>query len=301
MIQFESFCRQIGLKQVNEVFYGRYLQYWLTLAKNNAEGTDISLSMVIDKSISFEKMKEALLETENPGTIEINENLIEIQIIGDFYDTKSLLDRINKILSICNEFGVKSICQICKTNIPDGYYNYNGEIVPVCTGCIDKINLLNEETKSPNLKSYITGSIGALTGALIGSAVWIIVGLVGFYASIGGVAISYASFTGYTKLGGKSNKASILIIGVSILAAVIFAEMVGLGIEIAKYAKGENYQLSLIQVVQILFAIIKSGENMGEIVRNMLVGLLFAGLGSWGLLTKIFKKAESAKITIEKI
>jgi hypothetical protein len=302
MVQFDAFCKQLGLKQVDEVFYGKYLQYWLAFTQNNNNGTDISLSMSINKSVSFEKMKEALLETGYTKNVEITENILEIQIeIGDFDDTRILLEHINKILSICHEFGVESICQLCKENMPDAYYNYNGQIIPGCTECISKINLLKEETISTNPKSYVMGSIGALIGALLGSTVWIIIGLIGFYASIGGVAISYASFTGYTKLGGKGNKVSIIIITISVLIAVVFAELVGLGIEIVKYARQEDLRLSIVQTVQIIFEILKNGEDIGEIIRNMLVGLLFAGLGSWGLLKGILQKVKSADIKVEKI
>ena len=140
-----------------------------------------------------------------------------------------------------------------------------------------------------------------MIGALLGSIVWIIIGLLGFYASIGGVAISYASFTGYTKLGGKSNRVSIIIIILSILIAVVFSELVGLGIEVAKYLKSEDIQLGLVQIVQIMIEIIKDGESIAEMIPNMLFGLLFAGLGSLGLIKKMFQTAKAADIKIEKI
>ncbi|MDR2210983.1 MAG: hypothetical protein LBO65_05875 [Spirochaetaceae bacterium] len=300
MIYSADFYKILGFRQVGESFYGKYLQYWLELKKTGEE--TVSLYAVVNKTVPLEAMKKSLLEIDGFENIELTGNTLVTAInIAGLATNETLVKSIDKIIKTYSKFGVKTVCQLCELNTPDGYYKYDNKIVPLCDDCVTKTNAKKDELKSADFQSYVIGSIGALVGALLGSIVWILIGLLGYYASIGGVAISYASFAGYTKLGGKSNKAAIIIIAISVLIAVVFAELAGLGIEIMKYLKSKDVQVSLSELIQIMGELLKEGESIGDMIRSMLLGLLFAGLGSLGLLKNISQAAKEADMKIEKI
>ncbi len=174
------------------------------------------------------------------------------------------------------------------------------KLLPLCNSCAESAAARRREIADASPISYVTGTIGALLGALIGSAVWIGIGAAGFYASIGGVAIAYAAFFGYRTLGGKSSKVSVLIIAVSVLAAVIFAELFGVGLELARYAKSEGIQVPIPKLAEVVFELVREGD-VSEIYMNMGIGILFAGLGAYGILKKIFFGAEQGNVSIRKV
>ncbi|ULQ58991.1 hypothetical protein K7I13_10750 [Brucepastera parasyntrophica] len=279
---------QLGFKAVNNIYRGRYNGYWFSLENADEPGSsEIIVSMLIDKSVSEEKMKSDLLQIESVYNAEMEDTMLQTYINTAGMPYGTFIETLNAILSVYREYGVKPECALCGQNEPDGFYKLNEKIIPVCPSCAGNINSLKEETKAGSLKSYILGGIGALAGALVGSIVWIVIGAIGFYASIGGVAIAYAAFYGYRTLGGKTTKLSAVIIAVCVLIAVFFAELFGIGLEIVSYARSEGWRPGLTDIIYIIFGFI-TGENAAQVYLDMLVGLLFAGLGSYRLLKNIF-------------
>jgi len=298
-MHLEDFSATLNLRKSNESYYGHYLQYWFEL--NQIEKNIISLSMVVDESFSFEPLKESLLEMDCITDIEVHENLLEATINMEALKNINTIEFFNEFFAICKKSGVKPICKLCQINLPNAYFKHDNKIFPSCNECVDDANRLKKAIQSPDLRTYMRGSIGALFGALLGSVVWVIIALIGFFAAIGGVAISYAAYMGYTKLGGISNKKSIIIIGLSILVAVVFAEFVCIAIELYRHFSADGIEVGLLNIILITFYILGDSEVFGEFIRNILLGLLFAGLGSWGLLKDILENAKATNALIEEI
>lgn len=117
-----------------------------------------------------------------------------------------------------------------------------------------------EENKQTGKQNYFLGSIGAIIGALAGSIIWIILRFWGWYTVIGGAAISFCSFMGYKILGGKKNKIAIIIVSVFTLCVIFIAELFLTVIEVGRNLDGTNVQLSLIQIIELIFGKIDPGD-----------------------------------------
>ena len=164
----------------------------------------------------------------------------------------------------------------------------NGTIKILCPACSGKVEhaITAERNRSGN---YVMGFIGAFVGAMIGSLLWIGIGYIGFYASIAGYAIAYASFYGYSYVKGLNSKIGVAINVVSIVFALFLAEYIGIMLQILK----EYPDLSIIQYLFATPALFSDPEFLTSILPNLGLGLVFAGLGSHKIIRSMLDSAQS--------
>jgi hypothetical protein len=143
---------------------------------------------------------------------------------------------------------------------------------------VDK-NFKEYEEKSSN---YAAGFFGALLGALVGSIVWVVVGLLGYVAAIAGLAISAASTKGYRVFGGKVTKATLIIVGICSLFALLIAQSATYSILLLQEAGKQGIQATFTDCVNTVFWLVfNDSEFMGSFLKDLLLGLLFMGLGAY--------------------
>lgn len=145
----------------------------------------------------------------------------------------------------------------------------------------------NPEFKSEG--SYLKGALGALIGALIGALVWAVVYLLGVIAGIVGLLIGWLAIKGYDKMGGKQNKGKLVVLIVCIIIGVLVGTYAGLIADV--YKEVSDYGITVGQTVELVNEVIANdSEVQGEVIRDVLLGLVFAGLGVFSLLRNEAKK-----------
>ena len=77
------------------------------------------------------------------------------------------------------------------------------------------------------------GTVGALLGSLVGGVVIILVGQLGYVASISGVVMAVAALKGYMLLGGRLTKKGVAIASVLMVVVTFLAHSLGLAISVA--------------------------------------------------------------------
>lgn len=138
-------------------------------------------------------------------------------------------------------------------------------------------------TAKPNV---VLGIIGALVGALLGVAIWIGLYQLGVIASFAGVAISYFACFGYGLLSkSKALKGVIISVVISVLL-LLAAHFFCWGLEIYNAFKAE-YDITLMDAMRSLPAIVFETELMIDFVKELLIGLILIGVGS----VQFFRKA----------
>lgn len=131
--------------------------------------------------------------------------------------------------------------------------------------------------------SYVAGCIGALLGALVGAIPWVIVGQLGFQASILGALIGSAAMFGYTRFDGKLGRATAWIIALSTLFAVMAADLTSAAI----FFKSNDYAISLYNY-RIMYT---DPEVARGSWTNLVIGLAMAALGVWRTIAKLARAA----------
>lgn len=146
--------------------------------------------------------------------------------------------------------------------------------------------------------SIVLGFVGALLGALIGAVIWAVVGILGYMASIVGVAIGFLSSKGYDLLKGRPGAAKI----VSLILCVVIAVAVGTAGMYLWAINGEyDTQFAELSAFEQKFVMTKGEyvqsyiddpDFMGEVIKDALVGLFFAALGAAGVIIDAGKKKQ---------
>lgn len=130
----------------------------------------------------------------------------------------------------------------------------------------------------------ITGTIGALVGALLGIGVWCLIGLFGRVAVIGGVALCLGSLGGYFLLGKGMSKTGLLISLVIILASVYFATRLNYGITLYRTMDGE---MSFGECYSSVMTLLEAIGEKGSFYKDLGLGYLLTLGGGFGVLAKL--------------
>ena len=146
-------------------------------------------------------------------------------------------------------------------------------------------------------KSYLLGTLGAVAGALIGAIPWAVAYSFGWFVGWLGLVIGFCAAKGYDICRGRQKKTKALIVILAVVLGVFAGQVMGdfidWGKEIAsdEYGIYEQFGITYIDIPGMYFGYIADypGEYIADSIMNFLLGLLFAGLGSWGLVKDIFR------------
>jgi hypothetical protein len=198
--------------------------------------------------------------------------------------------------------GLKSGCNFCDSEGPLKPYMVSGTAVKMCDDCASRLAELDREgvTERKGSKgSYMTGALGAASGAVMGAILWILVARLGFVSSLVGLVMAFLAKTGYEMLNGRKGRAKAAIIAVAVFFGVVGAVFTFYPIEIRE-ALGPDLPFSF-WLQTVLIGFVNDSEVFWLIMKDLGIGLLFALLGSYGIISGILKEAGKAERGVTEI
>ena len=308
----KKMAKENGMQVAHGVAYGTYRGFALTMNEGNGWKALEFATRFPDpaKQDALERKLNAvdLKRTYRVQSLVIGQRSIAIE----FFDNPGTMKKIHAFLDwfmpmleesgavktdICNECG----CQI----LDDGsWVLIDGVAHHMHNACKEKVKQELEaeaqELREEMTGSHLTGALGAIGGALIGAVVWALVLLMGYVASVVGLLIGFLAEKGYNLAKGKQDKGKIAVLVIAIVLGVLVGTLAADGISLAQMiASGELYEYSYGDIpMLILFLLLNDAEYLIATVYDSGMGLLFAGLGVFGLLRKA-KKAVSGLRVIE--
>ncbi len=158
---------------------------------------------------------------------------------------------------------------------------------------------MNEQTADltsgvqPVRENILLGIIGAVLGVLLGAALWVFLGRIGFIAGIAGYAIVFCGMKGYELLGGHLSKGGIILCIILSFLAILAAEFVSLGITVHSEL-GEMYSLSMADSFRMVPELLKESELIGAVAKDLLFGYALSIWASYSSVKNIWRQtAES--------
>ena len=139
--------------------------------------------------------------------------------------------------------------------------------------------------------SYGSGLIGALLGALIGAVVWAAVYSLGFVSGLVGLLVGFLAVKGYDILKGKQAKGKIAILIIAVIVGVVAGTFGGLCLDVMNSLN--ELGMSMDSFDWALEVCLEDSEIQGEIAANLGMGLVFAGLGVFGLIRNEWDKLKN--------
>lgn len=142
-----------------------------------------------------------------------------------------------------------------------------------------ELDSIMQEQPSEKKGNMALGIIGALGGSLVGVALWLVLGMVGFIAGIAGFVMLKFALLGYQKLSGKLDKKGAVICLVIAAFMVFGANVLDYGISICKAYFQFDASFDTIRYVALNFSSLMTEHDMwGGFFTNLLIGY---GLSVW--------------------
>ena len=128
--------------------------------------------------------------------------------------------------------------------------------------------------------SILKGILGAFLGALVGAIPWIIIYLLGYISSLGGILIGAGAVYGYKKFSGRAGVACVVSAVAFTALMVPLATFAGDAAELFKlFVTGEMAPLQMRDYGWLFRSVLDTAEWRESFRQNVLQGYGFAALG----------------------
>lgn len=304
----KKFAKESNLQISSGVAYGVMQGYGVTLQ----EGSGYKQMAIATRFADMEQQREfeqKVAQVNITSQYRVQQFAVAPAYINVvFTDTMGTMKKIREfadwILPLLRQCGASTadFCNECGTPIQsDGVWMLRDGLVAshVHKACCQKVqNQIygeNMERREADQGSYGYGIVGAVIGALIGSLVWAIVLMAGYVAGIVGLLIGFLANKGYNLMKGKQGKAKIAILVIAIILGVLAGTVGGTCLQVISVMNDLDIDMQYFGELMQLY--LEDG-GVAEIIGNAVIGLLFAGLGVFGLLAQEKKKivGETVKI-----
>jgi len=305
---FRKFASENGMGVSNGVAYGSLCGFAATLSEG-AGYKQIIFSTVFPE----QAQKDAFLAAVNGVDVQrqyrvqkfnITPRTIQVVFQDNPGTMKKIAAFVDWLIPLLQQHGAAkaSVCPECGGQITGGCWKLVDGIAhhfhETCAENVrNQVEAENENRKVEAEGNYAMGAVGALLGSVIGAVVWGIVLCMGYVASLVGLLIGWLSEKGYTLLRGKQGKAKLAILIVAIIVGVVVGTLGGYALSFAQYiAEDEAEVLTYSDIPMLMEITLTDPETQGAVLKDVGMGLLFAGLGVFALLRKTGKEVADTKV-----
>ena len=299
-----------GMKISHNICYGNLNGYTVTLRdiNNGRMIRELYISTVINQDV-----KNKILEALNSANaqkqykidfIDVNDSYISIGFVVSMGIMKRLEPFIDWFMPIVAASGAQeSICPECGNPMQGDEVKklLGGHAVCMHSACAQALinNVKAEEEEFKNSESNAgKGLLGSVIFGLVSAIPWAVVYALGWFVGWLGALIGAAIVKGYTMFGGKVKKSVIPIMALLVIICVVFAQFLGDGIQLAYYISNGTLYGEWSDIPEYMSLLFEDSHYIKTFVGNILIGILFAGLGGWGIFKTLIKNVSSVSKTI---
>lgn len=307
----EALAQMPGWGVSDGVAYGTCDGYAFSVVRHEGLGAYVTAWLAGTGAVSMDAVKDFVKANKDAyrlfGKPRMTENCIVIELNKAFGVAKpeEVIAFLPVFAAFLKQNGLKPGCLNCGKEGLYGFYTVEGACVCLCGACAaEAAEQKDEQIQAGGEGSRVTGVIGAFLGGLAGTVPWIILSLLGYVASLGGVAISFASYYGYKLLKGRLDSRA-FIIAVNILVVVVMTFVATMLSECAVYlrdAGAAGYGGNLMELIRFAFTIPFDPElaEASEIWRVLGTSYLFSGIGAAAFIHSLGKKLKNAQARVQK-
>ncbi len=298
-----------GWKESGHSIIGQSGGYWFTITQTSPfQPILISTAVSGLQSISLEQLKIAIQAKKKTYKLSRfdNKNHVLDFVVNPDTNAQKNMDRVNELIhdltALFAKFSLAGGCKLCAANVPLDAVRMGEEAVGICSECQAKLKQEYDGIveKNTNEGNYFTGTIGALLGSLVGTALWLLVSYIGFYASIVGFVMAFLAQFGYRLFKGRIQKGMPVIIFLSVIFGILAANTIEIAIGLMQ---DPEIGLTLMESLQIAPQAFYNTElfYVDKVWINVGLGLFFAFLGSWRTIKNLFNETKENYYQIEQI
>lgn len=298
-----------NMKVAHDVAYGSMNGFAVTLS----EGSGYKRMAISTKIREEEKLgllqvqlsRRNLQKEFRVKSLELGEKFIDVIFLDNPGTMKKIYSFIEWFFPMLEESGAAKadVCAECGMSVADGKWKLiNGCAHYMHESCAQRVlrdvELEQEQNKLENRGSYAAGFVGALLGAALGAVAWAALLYFGYVASIVGLLIGFLALKGYDLLKGKQGKGKVVILVIAIVLGVLLGTFGGYLWQLAgMIGSGELPGMSYGDLPYLFVFLLADSEFLASAAKDILMGLLFAGLGTYGILRNTGKEVAGFKMT----
>jgi len=303
----KKFAQENGMNVASGVAYGSLRGYAATLSEGSgwkqivfttkfADPADLQQLQAVLNQVNIAREYRVQNLTLTPNSVQI--------IFTDNPGTMKKIEAfVNWFVPQLEQFSASraDVCAECGAQLTNGCWKLvDGVAFYMHESCAQKVREQvageNQARKQEDTGSYGMGLLGALGGSLIGSIVWAIVLNLGYVASLVGLLIGWLAEKGYTLLKGKRGKLKIVILIAVIILGVLVGTVAADVFTLMDMINNNEILLDKEDILLFILQLFAADEAYrSATITNMLMGLLFAGLGAFAVLRKAGKEVADTK------
>ena len=307
----KKFANENGMRVASGVAYGEYRGYAMTMCEGSGwKRLDFSTrfyDISARKSLEVKLAEVDLKRTYRVQSLDVGDRNISFVFADTVGTMKKIQAFLDWFLPVLADSGAAQAdtCVECGQKLT---YSSTWLLVGECAhhmheACREKAKRELEEEeqirKDEREGSHLTGFLGAFAGGLIGAVAWAVVLMLGYMASLVGLLIGFLAEKGYNLAKGKQDKGKVAVLIIVIVLSVVIGNFTADALSLAQMiASGELYEYAYSDIpLLILFLTFTDTAYMTATMSNVGLGLLFAGLGVFGLLRKAKKEVTGVRVT----
>ena len=194
---------------------------------------------------------------------------------------KNLKEAINATVDYLQQNGYVSCCEQCGAVGATEPVVISGNKMLVCSSCYNALSTaaIQADAKAATKKSnVVAGAVGALLGSLIGVLALVIISRIGFYSGLSGLIMGVCVIKGYELLGGRLNKAGIVISCVIMVLMIYVGDRIDWAIAIMEAYSDEG--VDFFTAFQAVGWFLTDGAiDIVDYIFNLIMLYFFSALG----------------------
>lgn len=292
-----KFAQENNMHVKGDYVYGVYKGYHITMNQILVQYipmTDIYVSIANFDEAQKDTIKDFIKSNRKALSVALvkfknGELVIRAAAAGD--KKQRLLNTLDALTEFLQENSILSGCRTSGETQDLQFVFYKGMVTPVSQDLAAKYAEESQQLAEDNeYKGYLSGTIGAVIGGIIGVIPWVVIGLLGYISSLSGVAMGWLVKTGYSKARGKLGGAQLAILIITVIVFTYFGIMASQTLFLVQLFMEEGYALSDLYLIEIFKYVVvlpfTSEPGVGEIWGSIAQGYLFAALGSFVFFSK---------------
>ena len=296
----KKYAKENNWQIKNGVAFGVYRGYMMSMQEGGG-WKSLGIAARLEGEPALKSAYELLNDREIMKEYRISNSTVSPSAVNvTFIDNpgtmKKIVEFIDRFCDGLDSFGAKgaNYCSSCGLEL-------NGMGVPALMndtvyllheGCMqsddEQLNFAKEEMKKEG--SAVTGTIGAFLGAIVGAIPWAVAYYFGWFVGWLGFLIGLAAKKGYELLKGKESRVKGVAVILATILGVFLAESAAIIVNIGVVWAEEGDAFNVLDVIYTYFYMLMyEPEIQSLVLQDVLLGLVFAGLGIWSTIREIFK------------
>lgn len=299
----EDFAQENGLKldSQSETVYGVKDGYTVCLnsmGQTNQFNLAFSISRAGEPPVAKE-FKQMVKEARGLGSCAVQRYKVNFYIRGGM-TVKKTMERIRNALDSITELlranRYENCCQSCGATEATAAYVLGGATAHLCPACYaahsDQADF-RQQAENQKRDHLLAGLVGALLGSVLGAAVIVLIGQLGYVAAISGVIIAVCTLKGYELLSGKLSRRGVVISVVLMLLMIYVGNRTDWAVSVASY-----YEVDILTAFQAIPYLLSQGYiEPGVFYGNLAMVYLFAVFGAVPSVISAVRRKKLANVT----